>query len=486
MMGIPSVWLMKNAGEHVAQAAIRYMSENRRAAIFCGSGNNGGDGIAAGVYLIRRGFDVRVILVGEQEKMTPDTKDMELRLMEVGGRLEQFSPADSIEYAELSDCAVIIDCIFGLGLSRPLTGNARLAVELINSSAVPVVAADIPSGVEADTGRIMGVGVKCTETVTFSMAKPGHFAQPGCTLCGELSIVDIGIPKQLIQSISSSCHALTPEDVRLPKRPRISHKGDYGRLLIIGGSIGYTGAVSLASHAAVRSGAGLVSILVPQSIYNITAVKNDEAMPYPLPDCDGLISGGSADIIARRLKHSTACVIGPGLGRSPELSKLVPRLVSESELPMVIDADGLYALSQNMQALKDSKAHIVLTPHEGEFARLGGILTENRIQDARDFSKEYGCVLVLKGHRTVCAFPDGSVYIVGAGNPGMAKGGSGDVLSGIIGAFIAQLPLKQAVTTAAFIHSHTGDLCARYYGEYSMTPSDIIRTLPETIMSITV
>ena len=485
VMGIPSDWLMKNAGECVARAAMEYMTENRRTAIFCGSGNNGGDGIAAAVYLIRHGIEVKTIFIGRREKMTDDTRDMETRLLENGGRLEPFNPEDSELYAYLGGCGAIIDAMFGIGLRSALRDDERLAAELINASGIPVVSADIPSGVEADTGRIMGIGVKASKTVTFSMAKPGHFTEPGCTLCGSLEIADIGIPKELLGDIDSRCYVLSPGDKRLPARRRVSHKGSYGRLLIIGGSVGYTGAVSLCGKGAVHAGAGLVSIGVPESIYNITAVKNDEAMPFPLPDRDGMISSAAKDCILEKLEKSDACIIGPGLNRSRELSELVPEIIRQIKIPAVVDADGLYALSKDMTALMQSKGSIVLTPHEGEFLRLGGRLTGDRIEDAGAFSREHRCILVLKGHRTICAFPDGDIFIINAGNPGMAKGGSGDVLSGIIGALLGQLSVKQAILTAVLIHSHGGDICAEKYGEYSMTPSDIIRALPEVMKSIT-
>ncbi|HHU22698.1 MAG TPA: NAD(P)H-hydrate dehydratase [Clostridiales bacterium] len=486
VMGVPSTLLMTNAAGHVARAAEELLGGKKCAVIFCGSGNNGGDGIASALYLMRRGVSVRVFLVGSRKKMTADTREMERRLIELGGTLEDFDPEMPGVEKLLRETGVIIDAMFGIGLNKNLRENALKAVELINSSGTPVVSADIASGVEADTGRILGNAVRATRTVTFSMAKPGHFTEPGCTCCGELQIVEIGIPRELIEKIECGIYAITEKDIYLPRRPRISHKGNYGKLLILGGSVGYTGAPSLCAKAALRAGAGLVYLGVPRDIYEISAVKNDEAMPFPLAcDDQGRLSNKALSVILDRLDGCDAYVLGPGLGRSPELVSLVCSLVAEGHKPLVLDADGLFAISGNMKVLKKASKPVILTPHEGEFARMGGELTGDRISDAKNFSARHECVLVLKGHRTICAFPNGEVYITNTGNPGMAKGGSGDVLAGIIGALICQLPLKEAVNTAVWLHGKAGDLCAQELGEYSMIPSDLLETLPRAMKSVT-
>ena len=476
--GIPSTLLMKNAAGHVADAAETIAGERKIAAVFCGSGNNGGDGIAAAISLLRRGLTVRCFSVGKREKMTPDTAETERRLIEHGGIPEEFDPDMPGIREFLKSAGVIVDAMVGLGFSSELRGRAAEACKLINESGTPVVAADIPSGVDADTGQVPGEAVKCMRTVTFSLAKPGHFAEPGCMYTGELEIADIGIPAEITENCGCGVFAVTEADVRLPRRERISHKGDYGRLLIVAGSTGYTGAPSLCAKAAVRGGAGLVFIGVPLDVYQITAMKNDEAMPFPLA-CDSLgrLSSAALPAIREKLKLCDMCLIGPGLGRSEELTESVCALVSESDKPMLIDADGLFALSKNPDVLKSSGAPVILTPHKGEFARLGGKTEGSGIENARDFAREYGCVLVLKGHRTLCAFSDGEVYINTTGNPGMAKGGTGDALAGLIGAMVLQFPLKKAVTTAVWLHGKAGDICARRFGEYSATASDLTEAI---------
>lgn len=485
VLGLPSTLLMTNAARQVAEAALELMDKNKSTVIFCGSGNNGGDGIGAAIYLLRRGVGIRCFLVGERTKMSEDCAEMERRLLELGGKLEDFNLEDGRIRELTNETGVIIDALFGTGLNSELRGKALAAVKIINEAKAPVVSADIASGVEADTGRILGDAVRADTTVAFSMAKIGHFAEPGCTCCGKLRVADIGIPSEALEDAATDVFAVGAEDVFLPARPKISHKGDYGKLLIIGGSVGYTGAPVLCALAAARSGAGLVSLGVPSEIYEITAGRLYEPMPFPLGDDGGRLSAKALPVITEKLSNSDVCVIGCGLSRSDDITELVRSIVSSSEKPLVIDADGLFALGNDPQIIKSAQKPPVLTPHEGEFARLGGVLTGDRVSDARSFAKSRECVLVLKGHRTICAFPDGEVCIMPAGNPGMAKGGSGDVLAGVIGALLGQLSQKQAVITACVVHALAGELCAERMGEYSMLPTDIIETIPEIMKSIT-
>ncbi len=484
-LGIPSTLLMRKAAKALADSALCFLKDSvcPRAAVFCGSGNNGGDGIGAAAELIRQGVLVRVFLVSPREKMTEDSLEMERRLIEMGGGLEVFSRLTDIgEYC--ASCGVIIDAMFGTGLSSPLKGDASSAARLINSLDVPVVAADIASGVAADTGLVPGIAVRADITVTFGQAKPGHFVEPGCVYTGQLKVADIGTEVTDRDGIFS----VGLEDIKLPERDRLSHKGTFGRVLIIGGSVGYTGAPVLSARAAQRAGAGLVFVGVPEKIYPIAAKKLDEPMPFPLPcDKDGKLQLSALDEIKKKLGGISALLLGPGLGRSEDLKELVCGLIKDSGVPAVIDADGLNALAENINILDGQvKKPLVLTPHEGEFARLGGDLSEGRLFAARGFAKKHGCVLVLKGHRTISAFPDGEVYINTTGNPGMAKGGSGDVLAGIIVALLAQgLKTKEAVKAAVYIHSAAGDMLAGKLSEYSLLPSDIIRALPKVIMKLT-
>lgn len=274
--------------------------------------------------------------------------------------------------------------------------------------------------------------------------------------------------------------------VRLPKRARESSKRDYGRLLILAGSRGYTGAPSFASRAAVRGGAGLVWLGVPESIYAVTAVKNDEAMPFPLPcDAQGRLTAEALPEVEARLERMSCLAIGPGLGRSAGVTEFVQGALAASRVPTVVDADALWALSRDMSSLEDAACPLVLTPHEGEFAMLGGLLDGDRVASARRFASRWCCTLVLKGSGSVVAFPDGECYVNQTGNPGMARGGSGDVLTGLMAAMLCQLPFRDAVRAAVYLHGLAGDMAAGELGEYGMTPTDMIRLLPAALKTVT-
>ncbi|USF26010.1 ATP-dependent (S)-NAD(P)H-hydrate dehydratase [Firmicutes bacterium ASF500] len=480
-------------------------SKNRdktpRVAVFCGPGNNGGDGIAAALHL--GGYHVRVFLVGDRAKMTPDARAMEEKLVAAGGCLEDFTIdmtsretlAGSLTFEQqkittwLSTCDCMVDALFGIGLTRPVTGSFLTAIRLMNGQSCPVVACDIPSGVNADTGEVLGEAVRARATVTFTRPKPGLYLEEGAACSGQVQAVDIGIPRdlefELLDRRTGGVWAVDEAGQCLPRRPRTAHKGDFGKIFILAGSEGYTGAPVLAARAALRAGAGLVYLGVPRDIYPIVAVKCDEAMPFPMPE--------DYSAILDRARGCDAAVIGPGLGRGPQVERLVLSLLSVLEIPVVLDADGINALAEHIDVLDRRTAPTVLTPHEGEFSRLTGcaLPIRDRLSAARDFARDHGCILVLKGHGTVTAVPDGSAWINASGNPGMAKGGSGDVLAGMIAALLGQKHLRrerregdntaELVTVAVCFHGLAGDLCAQKLGEYSMLPTDLIEALPEVL-----
>ncbi|MGI6150588.1 MAG: NAD(P)H-hydrate dehydratase [Christensenellales bacterium] len=469
--GIPSIRLMEQAAKALSKRAAELAGSSKSALIFCGPGNNGGDGVGAAIDLMGAGFDVRVLLVGERQKMSGDCAEMERRLLGLGGILEDFDengeyPADSY--------GVIVDALFGTGFRGRLSGPAAAAAEHMNRAKAPVVSADIPSGVHADTGSVLGPAVRADATVSFSLPKIGHFVEPGYVHCGELTVADIGVPNELLDGVATGVYAV--HSAKLPKRRRISHKGDYGKVFICGGCTGYTGAPTLCARSAVRSGAGLVYLGVPEDIYAITAAKNDEAMPFPLPG-DGSGRLGE-EALPRMLERADSCdvtVLGPGLGRSEGLTRIVRAFLRQTNARLVLDADALFALDK--ETLVALKQPAVLTPHEGEFARLFWPVSD-RLNDAKRAAEESGCVVVLKGHRTITAFPEGEVFVNTTGNPGMATGGTGDVLAGVIAALLCVLPKKQAVPYAVWLHGRAGDLCAGRLGEYSLTAGDMIKALP--------
>ena len=451
------------------EAAAFWADYKPTAVVYCGAGNNGGDGVAAARFLLREGWQVRCLLVGRREKMTDDCKEMERRLIEAGGVLEKFDPHDGGEYAF---CDVAIDALFGVGLNSPLRADAGEAVRRIRR-ADWVVSADLPSGVHADTGEILGAAVRSDVTVTVSAGKPGLYVGQGAVHAGRVVVADIGIPVDLTEG--EDCDTVVMERPQLPRRRRDAHKGDFGKLFILAGSVGYTGAPVLSARAAVRSGAGLVTLAVPPEIYPIAAVKCDEAMAWPWP--------GEYAQILEKAKTCDVALIGPGLGQGERAEELALSLLRDLTCPVILDADGLNFLSRHIDVLDKREALTILTPHDGEFARLSGcaLPITDRLSAARDFAKAHRCVLVLKGHRTITASWSGRCVVNPTGNPGMARGGSGDALAGILAALVGQLGWENAVAEAVWLHGRAGDLAAADKGEYGMTVGDLIERIPDAM-----
>ena len=484
--GQPTPEGQREADELRAIVESKDTDPTRRVAVFCGPGNNGGDGIAAARILLEMGCRVRAFLVGDRGKMTPDSRAMEEKLNAAGGRLEPFDPEDQRTLLWLSTCDCAVDALFGVGLKRPLEGDFLAAVRRINRLACPVVACDLPSGVDGDTGEVLGEAVRAKLTVTFTCAKPGLYLGEGAGRAGEVRVENIGIPQELVFRLQRGPEAMEALDragrYLLPRRPAAAHKGDFGRIFILAGSEGYTGAPVLAARGALRAGAGLVFLGVPREIYPIVAVKCDEAMPFPLPE--------RYEDILERARGCDAALIGPGLGRAPQTQELVRALLADLEAPVVLDADGINALAGHIHILDNRPAPTVLTPHEGEFGRLTGqaLPIRNKVGAARDFAGAHRCTLVLKGRGTVTASPEGRVWVNGTGGPGLAKGGSGDVLAGMIAALWGQKHLNgpdsnrsELAALAVWYHGAAGDRCAGRLGEYAMLPGDVIEALPEIL-----
>lgn len=490
---ISSVDLMERAAQAICTGALELIADQpgrRRAAVFCGSGNNGGDGIAAARLLFLAGVRVRTFLVGRYEKLTPDALEMTGRLSECGVELEPFDPEDDGQRAWVLRSDVLIDALFGVGLSREIEQASSYgeAVALLNEAPGKVVSADIPSGVCADSGSVLGMAVKADRTITFTLPKIGHYAGDGGVLSGEVLVRDIGIPTDLVRGLR--CAAQTVEGsfahAALPPRKPDGHKGDFGKVLVVGGSVGFTGAPYLAAEAAMRTGCGLVSLGVPESIWKVEASRCISTMPFPLHDHHGMLSYKALQRIREKLSDCDVLALGPGLGRSPDVTRLVLALLQETPGPVVLDADGINALEGHMDVLDARKGRVtILTPHDGEFARIGGDLSAGRLEAAGAFAVNHGCILVRKGYRTLTAVPQGNVLVNTTGNSGLAKGGSGDILTGIIASLLAQgaTPI-QAAAGGVFLHGRAGDLTASRLTAYGMTPEDVVGTLPEAIGTI--
>ena len=503
--GIPSPVLMERAARHVAEEAVRFLERENgscgrrpyRAAVFCGPGNNGGDGAAAARFLAERGLETRAFLVGSREKMTADTRLMEERLAQAGLALEDWQTEEQKDWCVRAD--LILDALLGVGLKGGVRPGVKETILWLDSLDKPVLAVDIASGIHSDTGEVMGAALHAAVTVTFTLPKFGHLEGQGGYYTGELKTADIGIPEDVVEQVLAenddegkapvfeACDGACAGRL-LPRRRPDGHKGTFGRVSITGGSIGLTGAPVLASRGAARCGSGLIFLGVPESIYPVTAASCLEVMPSPLSDQNGRISSRAFFQILERLNSCDAGLIGPGLGRSQELSLLVCKLLEQTAVPLVLDADGLYAVKDRKELLRQRQEKglvTILTPHEGEFAYLGGDLSLGRRRAALRFAERYGCILALKGPATVTASPDGRVYINTTGNNGMAKGGSGDVLAGMVLSFLGQgMEPVEAAALAVYLHGLAGDLCRDRLGEYGMLPGDLAEEIPAAILRL--
>lgn len=481
-LGVPGEELMLRAAQGAVEAAVELLGGQKvPVAVFCGSGNNGGDGIGISALLLEQGYEVSCVMVGDEAKLSADSLAMKARLEAAGGSLLPFSGENPIP----DGCGLIVDALFGTGLSRTVSGKYAELIAAIHESGVPVLACDIASGISADTGEVLGAAVQADVTVTFNRPKTGQLLPPGTEYTGRLVVHDIGIPEEARAEVNFDGEYLTEDLVRswLPEETLESHKGDYGKLLMLCGSRGFTGAAALAAGGALRSGAGLVYLGVPEGIYPILAGKLTEPVVFPLPENgNGRLSRTGLPDILERLPGMSACLMGPGMGQGYDTEEVVYSVLEAAECPLVLDADGINVLARHIDKMDKAKAPVVLTPHAGEFSRLGGDLSLGRIKAARAMAEKTGAVVVLKGYRTVIAGPAGEIYVNSTGNPGMAVGGSGDVLAGILTCFLGQgmEPVK-AAAAAVFFHGAAGDLCRVRLGRRSMLPTDMIGALSEIL-----
>jgi hydroxyethylthiazole kinase-like uncharacterized protein yjeF len=455
--GTPGEELMERAGFAVAKTTVEFLKrhDSRSVLLFAGKGNNGGDAFVAARHLAGAGCAPTLVLLCRRDELTGDALTHFRKLVGV----------EIVEWpSELPACDVIVDGLLGTGLNGEVREPYAAAIKFINSLRVPVVAIDVPSGLGTATC------VRADVTVTMGLPKIDLLRPAAADSIGQIEVADLGYPQEFVDEIQTDIELITSADIALSKRHRSAHKGDFGHLLIVAGSEGYTGAPVLCAHAAARTGAGLVTLAVPRAVYPIVAAScPPEIMPRPFdefPETAGF----------------DAFAIGPGLGQKPEVQKLVWRLVSSIPAPMVVDADALNALAQAPAALAKVRGSLVLTPHPGEMGRLTGKSAKevqaNRWDVARDFAREHGVVTVLKGAGTVVTDKSGKLWVNSTGNPGMAKGGMGDALTGIIGALLAQgLSPLDAARTGVFVHGLAGDIASERHGQRAMLVSDLIASL---------
>ena len=492
--GIPGVVLMENAGRTTFHFLLAHLENvaGQNVSVVAGPGNNGGDGYVIARYLINHGADVQTFLLSPREKIKGDAlinlqvlEKMTSRIYPIGDEETLYAAADVWHRAD-----VVVDAILGTGLSSEVRSPYREAIELINDSPGICLAVDIPSGIDSNTGKVLGVAVQADLTATYGFRKLGTVLYPGRDYCGHMAVVDISIPVPAVEA--------DPPKVRLYEEAELeeyfelraddqAHKGTFGHLLIVGGSPGKTGAPAMAAAAASRMGSGLVTAAVPASLNPILEAKLTEEMTEPLPEgIPGYLSAESADRILALAEGKQCLVLGPGLSTVEGIPDLVRAIVERYEGWIVIDADGLNALAENMDVLKESKASIVLTPHPGEMGRLTGLsskeVQEDRVGLAVRIASDYGVHVILKGAATVTAFPGGEVAINSTGNPWMASGGQGDVLSGILGGLLAQgISPHEALPYGVFLHGLAADTIVEQTGPAPVLATDIIEMIPMLI-----
>lgn len=494
--GIPGAVLMENAGAGVARSLQEMVGNlrDKKICIFSGHGNNGGDGYVAARYIYNAGAKVKVFLLGKKEQIQGDAKihydiagKMGIDIVEVLGDRDWDKVRLALVFAD-----AVVDALLGTGFRGNIRDHYAEVFTLINNSKKPIISVDLPSGLQANTGFVGAYCIKATKTISFGLPKAGLLLYPGTDYVGELEVIDIGIPLQLLEDEEVKQHLITEELVkaRLPQRPGDTHKGDNGRITVVGGSEGLTGAAVLASHAALRSGAGLVTLGIAQSLHDIMEVKCTEVMTRPLPEAGrGVLSPDAQEQIQQMAQTADVLLLGPGLSTRGDVPQLVRDLVKCISIPMVVDADGLNALVDSMDVLEQAAGALVFTPHPGEMARLTKMpindVQANRMEVARTYAQRWGATVVLKGARTVIATPDGQVYINITGNPLLATGGTGDVLAGLIAGFIGQgMTPEDAAVTAVYVHGRSADVLAREIGGRGMLAGELLPVIPRVLREI--
>ena len=495
-LGIPGVVLMENAGQGVVSAMDNYFDSESidKVTIVCGKGNNGGDGFVVARYLMNQNIGVDVYIVGDVSSITGDAKTNLDIIKGMGVKPRTIRNKIGVRNLMLSfsDSDVIVDAIFGTGFSGSIHGIVKDVIREINESTLRVVAVDTPSGIDSVTGNVTGEAVMADLTVTMELPKTGQFLYPGKHYVGELYIVALGFPEQVIEGVSPRGTLVDTEVVRrfMPWRAPNLHKGTFGRVLIVAGSTGMTGAAAMASTAALRAGAGLVYLAIPEHLNPVLETKCTEVITVPVPQtADGSISLEAYDTIMEKASKVDVMAIGPGMSRHPETEKLVRKIVEDVPIPLLIDADGINALAGHTTLLKKRKRPTILTPHPGEMSRLINTpvkeIEKERIAICSKYASKWSVILALKGVPTIIAKQDGAFWLNPYVNSGLATAGSGDVLTGLIIGFLAQktTPLTSAVS-GVYIHSLAGEILRKKMGEYSIIAGDLIDAISEAIMHL--
>jgi len=498
--GVPSIVLMENAALRLAEVVQQHfeLDPPKRIVVVCGKGNNGGDGLALARHLHNIGFSVQAFLLADPNELKGDAAVNFRAATQLGVPVQPLpSPDDLCHLIEpLRHADLVVDALLGTGIVGEVRGIYADAIPLLNEHARRILSVDVPSGINSDTGEVCGVAVRADATVTLGAIKLGLMLFPAADYVGDLFLGSLGVPEALLDSLNIHRFVTTHELVAqvLPPRHPNSHKGNYGRVLIIGGAPGMTGAALLAGKAALRSGAGLVQVALPQSLNLAAEAAALEVMSFPLPETDaGTIAPEALSALTPRLEWADVIAVGCGISRHERTQTFVRQLVAQVDKPMVIDADGLTALAGHTDLLRKRQALTVLTPHPGEMAALLKTTTEevqrDRVGIALHAAETFRALVVLKGARTIVAAPDGMLLVNSTGNAGMATGGTGDVLTGIVASLLAQRLCRsltvtpvEAVAAAVFLHGLAGDIASWEKGETALVAGDLLEHLPRAIL----
>ncbi len=499
--GIPGIVLMENAAFQTHKIIEKLYPSAIKVLILAGHGNNGGDGLALARIFHSSGKEAEVLLFGDEHNLSFDAKQnlyiiekLQIPFVFLNSSTEEADCRRLIRDT-LSRADVVADALLGTGLSKPLEGHFKIAVEILNDLSylsarkIPVISLDIPSGISGENGSVLGAAVYASDTIAFGYPKIGHFFYPGKMHTGKLHVVPISLPPDSAEALGVSVFTLDEGEAALKLKKRLpwGHKGTFGKVAVIAGSTGMTGAACLTASAALKSGAGIVTVAVPSTLNPILENKLTEVMTYPLKDTGhGTLSRDCISDLQAFLADKDVLAIGPGLGREDDIYDILEYILTKQSIPIVLDADGLNHISKNLRLLIDCKASVVITPHPGEMTRLTGMTAEEisarPVETASEFAKKTGAIVLLKGATSIVANPEGEIYINNTGNNGMATAGSGDVLTGIIAGLIAQKyePFDAAVL-GVFIHGLAGDEAARGKGQDSLMAGDILEDMPSAI-----
>lgn len=496
LYGIPGVVLMENAGLRVVEVIEEILQgiKGKVFTILVGKGNNGGDGLVVARHLLNREGRVKVLLLADPKEFQGDAKVNLNIWQQMGQPVYQVNQVNGINILKVAllNTDMLIDALYGTGFHGTVNEKLGRVIELVNASPVPVVAVDIPSGLAADGEPTSGPCIRADHTVTFGLPKLGLLVEPGATLAGKIHIADISLPRDLTESSTIPRQLITSAMVAswFKPRQRDTHKGTYGRVLVVAGSRGMIGAARLCTRAVLRSGAGLVTLVVPQSSQPLAATTIEEAMTKGLPETEaGTFATTALEPLLEACKTADVLVLGPGITTHPETVQFVRALLPRLTIPAVVDADALNALAGATEILLQVQVPLVITPHPGEMARLLGLsITEvqaSRIDLTRAGAVKWKVMCILKGSRTIISTPEGGIYINPTGNSGMATGGSGDVLTGIIAGLMAQgVTPEQAAAAGTYLHGLAGDLAVTELGEISLLAGDILEFLPAAFKGI--